>query len=326
MSERRKTTPPNENETISPRVARAQAKRRQLNILLITIATIVILFIGAAFLYQLVMAPYQRVVLKVDNTVVRMDYFLRRARLASDDIDATLKQLTYEEVVKIEAKDLKLTISEPELDQALLDTAAADNVTAESLKDKAYKEWYSEQLKYTDLTSAQYRDRMRVNLMAQKIQQAMVASMGDTAEQVHLYTIVLGSTSSANQAKARLESGESFASVAQAMSLDTSTSDIGGDWGWMPQGILYKFDDTIFALEPGQVSTIITDSSSSTTYYYIFMVSEKDAARALDNTMKSAISYNAFIAWLESQMTEHTIEYLMTTDNRAWVTWQLSKD
>jgi len=311
---------------VTPRIARGQAKRRQLNILLIIIAVIITLAIGFVVFYQFIMAPYQRIVLQVDDSVVRMDYFLRRARLSNDDIDATLKQLTYEQIVRIESEGLDLTVTDLELDKALLEAATSENVTADNLKDPDYKSWYGEQLKSTDLTSAQYRDRVRINLMAKKIQEAITASIGDTAEQVHLYAIVLDSTSNANQAKARLEAGEPFASVAQAMSLDTSSKDAGGDWGWVPQGILTAFDDTIFNLEIGQASKILGDSSSSTTYYYIFMVSEKDPARALDENVKMTLGYNGFLGWLESQIEEHEIEYPMSSDTRAWVTWQLAKN
>jgi parvulin-like peptidyl-prolyl isomerase len=212
------------------------------------------------------------------------------------------------------------------LDKALLELAASENVTAENLKNEAYRTWYSEQLEATDLTSAQYRDRVRVNLMAKKIQEAITATIPDAIEQVHLHAIVLNTTSSAEQAKARLEAGESFAAVAQAMSLDTSSKDTGGDWGWVPQGILPNFDDTIFSLEVGQASKILIDNSSSTTYYYIFMVSEKDPARAMDENVKMTLGYNVFLSWLEGQIEEHEIEYPMSSDTRAWVTWQLSKN
>ncbi len=325
MSEQRKRASDNDNSVVSPRITRAQAKRRQLNILLTTIAGIIILAAGAVILYQLIMAPYQRVVLKVDDTAVRMDYFLRRARLSNDDIDAALQQLTYEQIVKIESEKMDLVVTNLEIDKALLEAAASENVTADNLKDPAYKTWYRDQLKSTDLTAAQYRDRVRVNLLAQKIQSAITASLGDTAEQVHLYTIVLGSANNANQAKARLEAGEPFASVAQSMSLDTSSKEAGGDWGWVPKGIFTSFDDTIFNLEIGQASKILVDSSSSTTYYYIFMVSEKDPARPLEDTVKMTLGYNGFIAWLQGQAAEHDIEYPMTSDTRAWVVWQLAK-
>jgi parvulin-like peptidyl-prolyl isomerase len=326
MSEIRRRTPANDHNTVPPRIARSQAKRRQLNILLITMAVIITLAIGFVVLYQFLMAPYQRVVLKVDDTVVRMDYFLRRARLSGDDIDATLQQLTYEQIVKIESEKLELTVTDLEMDKALLEAAVSENVTAENLKNPAFKTWYSEQLKSTDLTSVQYRERIRVNLMAKKIQEAITATISDTAEQVHLNAIILGTTNDAERAKARLEAGESFASVAQAMSLDTNSSSAGGDWGWVPKGILTTFDDTIFSLEIGQVSKIMSESSSSTTYYYIFMVSEKDPARAMDENVKMTLGYNGFLGWLESQIEEHKIEYPMSSDTRAWVTWQLAKN
>ncbi|MCW5966689.1 MAG: peptidylprolyl isomerase, partial [Bryobacterales bacterium] len=56
------------------------------------------------------------------------------------------------------------------------------------------------------------------------------------------------------EAQSRLEAGEDFAAVADAIS---DCPGRGGDLGWFARGVMVdEFDDVVFALRPGQVSRI----------------------------------------------------------------------
>jgi foldase protein PrsA len=323
---------PNDNNEIDnaglpvkPKLTRAQIKQRQLRGVILGMIVFAIAAIAGGFLYQTYMAPYQKVVLKVDNNVVKMGYFLKRCNLASDDIDSTITQLEYEEIVKIEVKKLGLDITDNEVDEALRnDAAGSDNISVDALTNDSFNKWFSGELKSTGLTGAQYRDTVRTSLMAVKIQNAIFSNLPDTAAQVHLHVIVVSSASQAVQVKARLANGEDFAAVARDVSIDTSTKDNGGDVGWVPEGLLTTYDSVIFSLNVGQVSDpVATDSSAST--LLIFMVSEKDAARAVDSTTKQALAASTFSAWLKAQISEHSITVNLNDTTRSWITWQLAK-
>jgi parvulin-like peptidyl-prolyl isomerase len=312
---------------VSPKLTRTQIKQRQLRILLLAIVVVAVLAIAGAILYQTYMAPYQRVVLKVDDRVVKMEYFLKRCQLANDDIEATITQLEYEEIVKIQAKELGFSIADIQVEQALRsDAANSDNISESELTDEAFNKWYREQLKSTGLTNAQYRDTTRTSLMAVGIRNAIVSNIPDTLEQVHLHAIVVSSAAEAAQVKARLDGGEDFATVAQQVSIDSSSAPYGGDLGWAPKGLL-SFDDTIFSLNIGQISNpIAADPTSSTSAYLIFMVSEKDTARAVDENMKQSLAASSFSTWLTQQVSEHTITVNLDSTTQSWVEWQLAKE
>jgi parvulin-like peptidyl-prolyl isomerase len=313
---------------VSQKLTRTQIKQRQLRILLLAIVVVAVLAIAGAILYQTYMAPYQRVVLKVDDRVVKMDYFLKRCQLANDDIEATITQLEYEEIVKIEAKELGFSVADIEIEKALRsDAANSDNISESELTDEAFNKWYREQLKSTGLTNAQYRDTTRTSLMAVGIRNAIVSNIPDTLEQVHLHAIVVSSASEAAQVKVRLDGGEDFATVARQVSIDSSTNANGGDIGWVPEGLLTTYDSVIFSLNVGQISDpIVADSTSSTSAYLILMVSEKDAAHAVDENMKQSLSASSFSTWLSQQVSEHTITVNLDTTTQSWIEWQLAKE
>jgi foldase protein PrsA len=327
MSNRSNKSSKEKQKPVTPKQTRTQIKQRQLRILLLSILGLAALIIAGAVLYQNTLAPYTKIVINVDNSVLRMDYFLRRARMLGDDIDATVQRLEYEQIVKIEAKKNGITITDADVSEYILSSAASENVTASSLADKSFVDWYNEKLKSNDLTSAQYRDLVRINLAAEQIQTLILQNIPDTALQVHLHAIVLNSSATANAVKARLNDGEDFSSVAKEVSVDTQTAASGGDLGWIPEGILYAYDDVIFALDVGKASDVVTSANGS--QYYIFMVSEKDAERSLDDGMKQQMVPYYFQSWLDQNLQEYK-QGNKITDNldaktRAWVEWQLSK-
>ena len=315
--------PKEKGKNTEVKLSRTQIKQRQLRIFLLSFLCLAVLIVGGTVLYQFYLAPYRKVVLNVENSVVRMDYFLKRARMNSNDITSTVQQLTLEQVVKLEAKEMGVTISDLDIDKTLLSAAASENVTANSLSDKAFREWYSEELKTTDLSSTEYREMTRTLLTGNEIQAAIAQSIPDKLEQVHLHIIVLASSADAEKARARLNSGEDFATVAKQVSIDTQTKQYGGDLGWVPQGIYYAYDDVIFKLAIGQVSEPLASTSGS--QYLLFMVSEKDPERIVDISVKQQLAYYSFQSWLYQLMEKYTIDVNLDEETLAWVEWQLAK-
>jgi peptidyl-prolyl cis-trans isomerase SurA len=109
-----------------------------------------------------------------------------------------------------------------------------------------------------------------------------------TPEQVKLRMIVLREGGSedaaiggskrqvADEIRAKLVEGAEFDRMAQMYSEDTSTQEVGGDWGWIERSTLNEdLSRVAFGLAPGQVSPVIKLGDS----YYIMMVeARKNAA------------------------------------------------
>ena len=328
MARRRVTS--DEEPAGPPKPSRAQVKQRQLRILLLSIVFVIIVAVGGVVLYQTYLAPYQKPVVTVDNSVIRMRYFLARTRMAGNDPSASIQQLVYEQIVKLAAPKLGASVSDSEIDSTLQEAATAAASTNSTTQDvstaKGFQAWYNEQLKSTGLSNAQYREMVRVNMLAEQIRVAIGNNIPATGEQVHLHVIVLGSSADADKVKARLDKGEDFATVAKQVSLDTQTKAVGGDVGWVPKGLL-PYDDTVFQLQIGQISTpVLTNPSTpASSQYLLFMVSEVDPARAIDATMKAQMEQTAFYYWINQEMQNHKITYNLTTNDQAWVNWQLAK-
>lgn len=340
MSHRRQGNSPPPIPPPERRVSRTARKQRQLKIFLVSLVAVVVLAIGGVFLYQTYVAPYQRTVLKVGNLSVKMGYFLKRAKLAGDDPTTMLQQLTDELIVETEAPKYGISISNTQIDQALQTIAAnsstnvTDNATqsAPPLSQAAYKKWYSNTLKTSGLSDAEYRDMIRTRLMASQLQVLLVNSLPAKTQQVHLYVIAVNSQADAAKAESLISSGEPFQDVARAMSVDQSGAQ-GGDVGWIPPGVLAQgaYDSVIFQLNAGQVSQPIASNQSnpSAGQYVIFMVSEKDASREVSAANMQTLQSNVFYEWLnqetQSYIQNNQIQSNIDSKTMAWIEWQLQK-
>lgn len=315
--------------------------RRQIIIISIILAVLVVA-VGGVFYYQFNVAPFRKVVLSVDNDVIRMDYFLKRAKTSGAVTSYVLQQLVEEEIIKLDAPQLGIQVTAADLDEALrqaaaeelLEASSTDNTdnsttaTAASITEEEYSDWYEQQVTKSRLSDTEYRELMRIRLMASKIQEYLLSVIPGSAEQVHLHVIQVANLEDANNAKARMTSGESFADVAASVSLDTDSAANGGDLGWVPQGA-YGFESVTFSLDVGQVSDPIPVDSENpdTSQYLLFMVSEKDADRTIDESSLDLLLSNYINGWLYQQMSAHDIRVVYNFSdeaNDAWVTLQLA--
>lgn len=96
-------------------------------------------------------------------------------------------------------------------------------------------------------------------------------------ERVRLRQILVEERHQAEEALAALRAGEDFTDVADRVSLDPSSSE-SGDQGVLSRGDLPPaFSETVFALEPGEISPIVEAEYG----FHIFQVTERMPAETL---------------------------------------------
>ncbi len=298
-----------------------------------SVVVAIILIIAGIFYYQSYVAPFQRPVITVDNTVIRMGYFLNRTKIAGSDPMTMLQQLAYEQIIKLKAPDFVTEPTPSDIDDALLYIASTENVTenvTRYLTESEFKGWYRQQLNQTRLSDAEYKDITRTNLLAYSLQQYLDERVPTTGEQVHLNVILVANSADADKAMARIKAGESFAAVAREVSLDTQSKENGGDVGWAPRGVYPSYDQTIFGLGTGGVSdpVAVDPTTPDSSQYLLFMVSEKAPSRQIDDSSMQVLKSNALINWLAQEVSSHsiTVNYdFSNSENQAWIDLQLAK-
>lgn len=141
---------------------------------------------------------------------------------------------------------------------------------------------------------ADVRELARIQLLRQKVAEAVTADLKPEEEQVWARHILVSDEATALLVVDRLKQGEDFASLAALLSQDTSNKDTGGDLGWFGRGTMVaEFEDAAFALQVGEISQPV----KTTFGYHIIQVLAHEN-RPLDATEFNTYKQTVFQEWL----------------------------
>jgi foldase protein PrsA len=348
-----------------PETADAKRRRSKTNAILtasaILLVIVIVVVVGWYVVYK---APLQATIIKVNNDSISVDYVVKRCLMNTsntNDTMSTIQNIIQEELVKQAAPQYGITVTEADIDQELrkqanlssssTDTTTTDTPTTTStdttttttatMSDAEYQEWYRQTLDATTLSESQFRDLVRTSIIATRLQAIFEANMPTTAEQAHIYDIVVADAATATDIKNRIDAGEDFQTLANEVSLDTSTKDQGGDMGWVPiKALDSDLANTVTNLDIGKVSDPVQTSSAAQEAassqqdqpYFLLMVTEKSPSREVDPQYISTLQGRLMTDWLNTQMSTQKISLLgkgssggydSTTD--AWIQYQIEK-
>ena len=142
-------------------------------------------------------------------------------------------------------------------------------------------------------------------LARQKVGDALAATVGQSAPQVHAAHILLPTREAAEAARARVtEGGEDFAAVAREVSTDESTAANGGDLGWFTrEEMVAPFAEAAFALEPGAISEPVETEFG----WHVIQVTERDPDRPLTDAQINRLQQAAEERWLAEERAKLTV-------------------
>ncbi len=304
-------------------------------IIIAAVVIIIILGIAVAAFYPTYIGPFQRTIITVDEISIKMDYFLRLSKITGADTFATLNALTEQLIMKIEAPKYGIEVSPEDIDRELRGMARG---SSEFISESEFNAWYRERLNETEFSDAEYRGLVETALLAAQFQEYWAARVATVAEQVHLYSLVVGTEKEAAEARERWAAGEEFTDLAAELSLDETTRTSGGEQGWFPQGMLdSQFDYAAFNLTSGNVSQPLPmfdpagGEEPVILGWSLLWVKELAQARELDEEALAVAKAQALDGWLIAQMSNHQINWYGLTGNfdsetYAWINWQLSKE
>jgi foldase protein PrsA len=200
------------------------------------------------------------------------------------------------------------------IDQILIEQAAANEGIAISDKDidlavarlqgrdkTRFEAW----LTANGLTEETLREQVRLDLLTNAMRDRVTSALTKRTVQVRARHILLSSEEAANAALTRLQSGESFITVARDVSEDETTRANGGDLGFMPCGVMPPaFDEAASALEVGEISGIVRSDFG----LHIIVIVEIDPDREVPDDLWPVVQQRAFDDWLAAQRAAADIE------------------
>jgi len=312
-----------------------QTKRPAL--LTILVAVVVVLLIGSIAgyaIYRQEIAPFETVVLRIDEKEIKMRYFLKRLRMTQGNPSfggplSLLGMIAQEEIIKENTSqapyNLSATAEEIEASLKTVARRGSDSITGEE-----YQEWYRQQLNQTQLAEAEFEEFARMNLLRQKLSDYLAVRAPTVAEQVHLYMIVQKSPEAAQNVQQRLDAGEDFFQLAKELNPSVAARENQGDLGWQTKNSLNpRLAQMAFHQEVGVPSKPFPLSKEA---FAIIMVKKKAAAREMSKEMQERQKFGLVEQWASKEFQNHKISYHGLTEGKgwdsetsAWANWQMQR-
>ena len=151
-------------------------------------------------------------------------------------------------------------------------------------------------------TREQFREALAAEMLTEAVVADVTATVPTTAEQVKARYLQVDDAALANDLLQQIQNGADFGALANQYSLDRITAESGGDLGFFARGSLLvtAVEDAAFALEPGEVSTVIEDTGTDgVPTYYLVQTLERDGERPLSTNMRYTMLQQAFEMWLD---------------------------
>ena len=313
-----------------------EPKSRRL-FLTILVAVLVVLVIGSIAgyaIYRQEIAPFETVVLRIDEKEIKMRYFLKRLRMSQRNPSfgepvRLLGMIAQEEVLKEKATKApyNFSVTTEEIEAALKTVARRGS---DSITENEYQEWYRQQINQSQLSKSEFEELTRTNLLRQKLSDYLAVRAPTVAEQVHLHMIIQKSPEEIQKVWQRLDAGEDFFQLAKELNPSVATRENQGDLGWqIKNGLDRRLEDVAFQLEVGVPSNPIPLSKGT---FAIFIVKEKSAAREISKEMQERQKIMLVEQWASKELQYHKISYHGLTEGKgwdsetnAWANWQMQR-
>jgi parvulin-like peptidyl-prolyl isomerase len=258
--------------------SRWEKQKKMSRLIVICLVVVVVLVAGtiAAGIYLEQVAPYQKIVVKVNDKSFDFDYYIKTMDMFTQGVpkdsvpyytDMVAQAIQQGEIVREKAADFGITATDEEVNKEIEQgNLPKDSVAA------------------TDLA--------RVRLLTKKyIDKVCLPKQPASVQQAEVEAMFLETKDMVADRKQHLLLGDNFTNIAGQLSIETTTRNKKGYLGWIPKG--YEsyalgdlkgstLKDVIFTLEPKTYSDAIYDPNVSKPFgYWVLQVLEKDPSKGI---------------------------------------------
>lgn len=179
-------------------------------------------------------------------------------------------------------------------------------VAAEAGGEGSFEAW----LTANNWTEESFREALAFEMLTERVSATVTADVPQAVKQVHARYLQVDDPALAESLLEQVEDGADFGALAQQHSLDRATGEQGGDLGYFPAGTLLvpEIEEAAFALEPGEVSDVITGTvGDGEPTYYLVQVVDVDPQRPLSPDLRAMLLQERFETWLAERMSQAEI-------------------
>ena len=249
----------------------------------------------------------------------------------------TLQKIVENEIISQSAPSYGVSVTNSEID-SIIEYVMQSTEDQNSGKTKQQiqletRERYLRYLNQVQVDEDSHKEQLRKALLREKMKQWSGETVPYVAEQVHLFRMLIplsgeyeimqtNYTDAVKNALTSEDYEDAFKYLAKEFSVDDPIMiRQGGDMGWVPKGVI-EYERDFFDLEIGELSDPIKNKDNPSTMIF-FMVSDKQTAAELDQSMREKLKTNALQKWVNKERSRHDIFAEFNSDVYAWVGEQL---
>lgn len=240
----------------------------------------------------------QKPALKVNDTIIKMDYYIELLKLfgqsenpvtQANTAEYTLNFIQDSELIRQASEKKGIIVLPFEIEEAL------KKARLPIQEDKA-------------------RNLVLMQLFSKKARDNIALTIPTHATQAYLFSMLVESKEQANEIREKIKKGEDFATLAKQFSVDFTSRGKGGELGWLPRELVDKnVSDVAFSLEPGVVSE--PTKRGETNDFWLVKVKERKNNMEISSENREKLISQAFSNWVSQLRKESQIEiYLNEKD------------
>ena len=217
-------------------------------------------------------------------------------------VEETLKaniveKLIMEKLIEKETKDMKITVTDEEIQKKLDDYAIQ----------MGGQEKFDEFLVTNNISKEFFYENMRKEILVDKHKEYIINNINisekdakeffeqnkDNLVKVKASHILVSSEEEGNKILEKLKNGENFATLATLESLDSVSAAKGGDLGYFGKGeMISEFEDAAFSLKVGETSDLV---KTEVGYHIIYVEDRKDTFDSLKDDIINKLKEQEYI-------------------------------
>ena len=234
-------------------------------------------------------------------------------------VSETLELIENTEIVLARAPALVGEVSGDEVREDLYVRLAL----AEEATESEFAEALAEMLRDSRLSRGELEAIVSANILVGRLRDAFVDEYGEAMPQVLLSRIRVADETAAEDIWAQVAGGSGFAALADEHNSGGAGGGAGGDIGWYPVAALSPAAQAALdGVEPGAASAIVRDGL----FYDVYLVRERDEARAVDEDQRDSLGATRFLEWLEAERETVEVELDLSPGEERWILDRLIND
>lgn len=234
-------------------------------------------------------------------------------------VSETIEIIENTEVVLARAPAVVGDVSDEDVRADLYERLAVEPEATES----EFVDALAERLTDSRLSRAELEEIVTANILGGRLRDAFVDAYGEVTPQVLLSRIRLADEAAAEEVREQVIGGADFAALADERSSDAASSGEGGDIGWFPLAALPpEVQAALTDLSPDMVSAIVRDGP----FYDVYLVRERDEARAIDEAQRESLGATRFLEWLDDERETVEVSVDLSAGEERWILDRLISD